>query len=642
MIYQRASLSILLALSAASVAQTGTQSKSEKWLCAPEYKFDAGITPTDSPLPSPLLTSPNDPLYPSQWHYASIQLPGAWAMTRGNQDTCIAVLDSGRSWYYAGNFVDHPDLEHRWARHPKTGAILERNAVRPGNVATTITWAHGNFVAGLIGAQTNNNVGGAGICNQCKLLNVKVDDDNLVQDHALDDGIQWATDQGARVINLSMSALRACSSVPRVAAAVQYALDHEVSVVAAAGNAGEQAAGYFPANCAGVISVAATDRSGMLSEYSNRGPGVTLTAPGGGGAIWLTPQGVVDPNSTIYGDPVGTPTCTGLPVRNNQLGVISAWTQGAEHCHRYMGGTSFAAPHVSGTIGLMLSVSPHLRVDQIRNLLITTATPIPGCGANCGAGLLNAQAAVAAAAATGNGPCSALERNAPCVLDSHSRHLDPSGQQIEQLFAYGYRWQRSGSGRLGFVKLKKTQPYASGPCQAATNGAACKLDTISVVDYPGFGKVESMTAYGRYWNFDAQGNALPGSGSSLFSVERYSEGPCVWAGSTCVFDTRTLIVDPSWGGLVESITAYGRYWNFQQGGALINSDSLLSVARYASGPCAWRPAGSTCRFDTRELVREAAGSRLETITAYGRYFEWRDGVATAQHGQLLTQLASLR
>jgi hypothetical protein len=130
----------------------------------------------------------------------------------------------------------------------------------------------------------------------------------------------------------------------------------------------------------------------------------------------------------------------------------------------------------------------------------------------------------------------------------------------------------------------------------------------------------------------------------LSSVPRYASGPCAYASSlaTCRFDTRTLIDAPEWGGLFESITAYGRYWIFNASGTMIETNLLTNVARYASGPCAYRPSGQLCAFDSLELRRLPDGSYIETITAYGRYFEWWNNTPTANHGLALTSISRMR
>lgn len=604
------------------------------------YLFDYALTPSD-------------PLYAQQWHYPMITLPDAWDITTGSSAIPIAILDSGRSV--------HPELSGRWSP-------LEYNAPAPGQPATDNgTWPHGTHVAAIAGGAAYNGTGGAGICFDCTLMNVKIGDTTTgVTMARVVASIDWATDNGARVINMSFESAAACTqaSFPALRTAINRARDHGVNLVAAAGNGTRNGTGNIPVNvdnvtpasCPGVISVAATDRNGNLALYSNRGPNIGVTAPGGGGDFtWRlnpsTNQWGVDPASTVYGNTVGTPVCGGT-FNAYTLGAVSAWTTSPAniggHCYRYLSGTSMAAPHVAGTIGLMLSANPRLFPEQVTSLIRDTAGVIPGCGTNCGPGMLSAYDAVKNATSLSTGPCSAPGASSAkyCQIDSIGQYVNSAGTLVESVYAYGYRWQFNAAGtQIGTTrKLTTLSHYRDGPCVYAPAGQNCVIDSATVLDYPGFGYLESVTAYGRYWNFDQNGTALAGSGSLLTTAPRYLNGPCAYAGGApCRFDTRNLIDSPEWGGLFESITAYGRYWIFDAGGNLIETNTLLNSPRYASGPCAYRPAGTTCTFGSRELRRAPGGGHIETITAYGRYFEWgSNGNPTANHGQLLTNFARLQ
>ncbi len=287
-----------------------------------------------------------------------------------------------------------------------------------------------------------------------------------------------------------------------------------------------------------------------------------------------------------------------------------------------------AAPHVAGTAGLMLSINPGLLPEQVTSLLRNTASALPNCGSNCGPGLLNTYAAVNNARYTTTGACSTVAASASklCTIDSIGQYVNSSGTLVESVFAYGYLWQFDVNGnRLATTKKLRALPrYANGPCAFTPTGQECKIDSATILNYPSVGYVESVTAYGRYWNFDQNGNGWGGDGSFLSSVPRYANGPCAYAASytTCTFDTRNMINPPEWGQVIESITAYGRYWIFDASGTVIGTDTLLSVPRFANGPCAYRPAGTTCTFGSRELRSLPGGGMIETITAYGRYFQW--------------------
>ncbi len=605
------------------------------------YLFDFALTPSD-------------PLYPQQWHYPPIGLPSAWNLTVGSSAIPIAILDSGRS--------GHPDLNGRWSP-------LEYNAPAPGQPATDNgSWRHGTHVAGIAGAAAYNGIGGSGVCFGCTLMNVKIGDTTTGLTMArIVSSIDWATSNGARVINMSFESGAACTqaSYPALRAAIARARDHGVNLVAAAGNGTRNGTGNIPvsvdnvtpASCPGVISVAASDRNNALALYSNRGPNIGVTAPGGGGNfIWRLDPGsghyVVDGASPVYGNTVGTPACnTGDGAFNaNTLGALSAWTtspaSGNGHCYRHLSGTSMATPHVAGTIGLMLSVNPRLFPEQVTSLIRGTASPMPACGSNCGPGLLNAFGAVNAALSTTTGPCSSPAGSASklCRIDSIGQYVNSAGTLVESVYAYGYLWQFNAAGtQIGTTRKLTTLPrYANGPCLYAPAGQTCTIDSATVLDYPGFGYFESVTAYGRYWNFDQNGNGLAGNGSLLSSVTRYANGPCLYAGGApCRFDTRNLLDAPEWGGLYESITAYGRYWIFDSIGNMVESNPLLNVPRYASGPCAYRPAGAVCSFDSRELRRLPSGAQVETVTAYGRYFEW-DGSGNLTVNQTVNTIPRLR
>ena len=578
------------------------------------YLFDFALTPSD-------------PLYPQQWHYPLVSLPSAWNITTGSSAIPIAILDSGRS--------GHPELNGRWSP-------LEYNAPAPGQPATDNgSWRHGTHVAGIAGAAAYNGIGGSGVCFGCTLMNVKIGDAStgLTMEWIVA-SIDWATSNGARVINMSFESPAACTqaSYPALRAAVARARDHGVNLVAAAGNNAVNVDDVSPASCPGVISVAASDRTNTLAPYSSRGPNVGVTAPGG---------------RSFYGAGISCPAdgSSGFDPANLD-GAVSAWTtspdSGNAHCYRHLGGTSMAAPHVAGTIGLMLSANPRLFPDQVTSLIRGTASALPGCGSNCGPGLLNAYSAVNTALSTTTGPCSAPEASLSklCRIDSIGQYVNSAGSLVESVYAYGYLWQFNAAGtQIGTTRKLTTLPrYANGPCLYAPAGQTCVIDSATVLDYPGFGYLESVTAYSRYWNFDQNGNGLAGNGSLLSSVARFANGPCLYAGGApCRFDTRNLLDAPEWGGLFESITAYGRYWIFDAAGNLFGTDTLLSVPRYANGPCAYRPAGAVCTFGSRELRHLPSGAQLETVTAYGRYFEWDgNGNPTANHGQSLSAIPRLR
>jgi serine protease len=170
------------------------------------------------------------------------------------------------------------------------------------------------------------------------------------------------------VLNLSLGGTGACDTTTQNA--INSARSRGAVVVVAAGNSNTNAINSSPANCAGVITVAATNRSGGKASYSNYGTNVTIAAPGGDNGAGIL--------STLNS---GTTT----PAADNY-----AW---------YMG-TSMATPHVAGVVALMLSANPNLTPDDVAAKLKSTARAFPAACSGCGAGIVNAAAAVNAALAS--------------------------------------------------------------------------------------------------------------------------------------------------------------------------------------------------------------------------------------------------
>ena len=367
-------------------------------------------------LMKPRLT-PNDPFYPLQWNYyepaGGINLPAAWDTTTGSPGIVVAVTDSG--------ILPHPDLAGRtvpgydFVSEDVPGVFLSANdgngrdsdptdpgdwefpnECSPGLPAefTPSSW-HGTHIAGIIGAIGNNGIGVAGVNWNSKILPVRVIGKCGAYNTDTIDGIRWAAGlpvpgappnfNPARVINVSLSSEATCSAAEQEA--INAALMANVSVIVAAGNQSTNAARRSPANCNGVITVAATRRSGELAtSYSNFGASVEVAAPGGEG-----PEGGID-----------------AIVSTNNAGFFTP----SDYIGWSLSGTSFAAPQVAGIAALMLSVNPALTPAWITYLIQITARPFaPGTSCaffqDCGAGIIDAGAAVAAArrqASTGPQP----------------------------------------------------------------------------------------------------------------------------------------------------------------------------------------------------------------------------------------------
>ncbi len=353
--------------------------------------------------PDRILTTqmtPNDTQYGQQWHYfestGGLNLPLAWDKSIGT-GVVVAVIDTGYRPHadLAANVLPGYDFIRDSARS-NDGNARDNNAQDPGDYSSygecgsfspsrNSSW-HGTHVAGTIAAVTNNGSGVAGVAFGAKVLPVRVLGKCGGYTSDIADGIVWAsggTVSGvpanptpARVLNLSLGGGGACDSTSQ--AAVNSARSRNTVVVVAAGNSNANASGFSPASCSGVITVAATNRSGGRASYSNYGALVAVAAPGGdtaGGAA----NGVL---STLNS---GTRT----PSSDN---------------FAYYQGTSMASPHVAGVVALMLSRNPALTPDQVAARLKSSARAFPSTCSQCGSGIVNANAAVDAAGGTTTPP----------------------------------------------------------------------------------------------------------------------------------------------------------------------------------------------------------------------------------------------
>jgi subtilisin family serine protease len=193
---------------------------------------------------------------------------------------------------------------------------------------------HGTHVAGIIAAALDNGQGVAGVCPNCRLMPIKVlDKYNMGSWSLLAQGILFAADHGARVINISVGAVIPSQTVE---SAISYAIESGAVIVAAAGN-NDSNDPFYPAAYDGVVAVGATTRSGKLWAKSDYGSYIDLVAPG----------------DVIYS------------TFNNLHNIYHGYT--------YMSGTSMAAPFVSGVAGLLLSVAPKLSATDVTEALILGA-----------------------------------------------------------------------------------------------------------------------------------------------------------------------------------------------------------------------------------------------------------------------------
>ncbi|MCA7086230.1 MprA protease, GlyGly-CTERM protein-sorting domain-containing form [Cupriavidus sp. DB3] len=362
-------------------------------------------------------TVPNDPEFAINQPYfgspaiipGAANLPAAWDRSRGSEGLVIAVVDTGvlrhpdlAARLVAGyDFIADPlysqDGDGRDGDPTDAGDFVPQGFACPGMPAAPnqrpSTW-HGTRVASVLGAVTNNGQDIAGVDWSARIQPLRVSGrcGALLSDTV--DAMRWAgglpvpnvpnNPTPARVVNISLGA-GTCSSFEQQA--VDELAARGVVVVAAAGNSA--GAVEAPADCRGVIAVTAHVNDGENASYANVGPQIAISAPGGGCANSKVSNGTcLAPPSTIR-----TLTNDGETTARNYTLVNSQ-------------GTSFAAPMVSGVASLMLAVNGNLTSAQVTELLKSSARPHPAntyCttgnnAGNCGAGLLDANRALAAAA----------------------------------------------------------------------------------------------------------------------------------------------------------------------------------------------------------------------------------------------------
>lgn len=336
-----------------------------------------------------MTATPDDTHFGLQWHHfesndIDIDSTNAWDQITGGE-IVVAVIDSGVD-------VDHEDLaDNIWVN---TGEVAGNNIDDDGNgfIDDTQGWdfvnddndptpapnnidddgdtsidagvTHGTHVAGLVGAEGNNNTGVAGVAWEIEIMPLRsLDDEGIGTDPDIAEAMEYAVDNGADIINLSLGAYGNSSTLQ---AGVDYALNNDVVVVAAAGNDGLDLASdaFYPACSEGVIGVAATNVADQAASFSNFGGDcINLAAPGS--SIF----------STLYTDDPD---------------------HGFTADYGYLSGTSMATPIVTGAAALVKASNPTLNRQEIADAL-TNSTDDVGLGADYGTGRLNVANALEAA-----------------------------------------------------------------------------------------------------------------------------------------------------------------------------------------------------------------------------------------------------
>ena len=289
--------------------------------------------------------TPNDPGFEEQWSLSLINMPGAWAIEKGDPEVIIAVVDTGfdythqdlasKTWVNADEIPDNGidddgngyiDDVRGWDFSVLPNSDGSGKPQNGDNDPIDET-GHGTHVAGIVGAAVDNGVGIAGIAWNCTLMPVRGAGVEGIRDDRSAAAIVYAVDNGARIINMSWGG-RERSFVVRDA--VDYAYARGVLMVAASGNESADGA-IFPAGYRKVIAVAATQQHKQRFYQSNFGASIDIGAPG----------------NVILSTHI-----------NNR--------------YRPLSGTSMATAHVSGVAALIISKRPSLTHQEVRQILLST------------------------------------------------------------------------------------------------------------------------------------------------------------------------------------------------------------------------------------------------------------------------------
>jgi serine protease len=320
----------------------------------------------DGPV-APVAMVPNDPYFAYQWNFPLIQMPQAWDTSNG-QGVLVAELDTGIAYENYDVYQQAPDLANT--------RFLPGYDFVNGDTHANDDEGHGTHVAGTIAQSTNNGIGVAGVAYGATLMPVKVLDANGQGSYdTIAQGIVYAANQGAKVINMSLSGKGGSNSLLE---AVDYATRKGVLVIAAAGNSSGPV--EYPAAYDGVVAVGAVGYDSKRVDYSDYGPQIDLVAPGGNTNVDLNGDGY--PDGILQQTFQGSPTSFGYYLYE---------------------GTSMATPHVSGVAALLFARNPSASAAQVRQALQTTALDLGPAGPDneYGNGLVQAANALVA---IGGGP----------------------------------------------------------------------------------------------------------------------------------------------------------------------------------------------------------------------------------------------
>lgn len=318
----------------------------------------------------PTVTAPDDPLFKYQWHLQTMQVPAAWAVSRGAGAT-VAVLDTGVAYEDRGRYRRAPDLA---GTRFVAGRDFVADDAHPDDVPRSGgRRSHGTQMAGIIAQTAGNGLGGAGVAPEAAIMPVRVLNPDLSGSaKVIARGLRFAADHGADVASVSIAGPKPSRVLED---AVDYASAKGMTIVAAAGNDGSPAVSW-PAAYPDVIAVGAVGRDGARAPYSNYGQALDLVAPSGAGSDVETGYGPED-------------------------GALAQTLKGGpgSFCFCSTASTSAAAAQVSGVVALLVGSGRATSPAAIRRALLSSTRKLGARGQDLerGAGLVQARSALTAA-----------------------------------------------------------------------------------------------------------------------------------------------------------------------------------------------------------------------------------------------------
>jgi thermitase len=319
-------------------------------------KDDKRVLGTTAPKVYRALQIPNDTYFNNQWALNKISAPTAWDKTTGSGSTVIAILDTGV-------VTSHQDLAAKIV--PGYDFVGNDNDPNPDPGGGNAVY-HGTIVAGAAAGATNNSLGIAAGCWNCKIMPVRVLDNNgSGTSDVVASGIRYAADNGAKIINMSFGYANSLGPDSYMSDAIDYAYSKGVTLVAAAGNDGEGV--NYPGAFDKVIAVGALEDNDVPPSWSSHGSELDVMAPG-----------------------------------VSVLSTYSYWndSQYVTNAYGNVSGTSIASPIVSGVIGLAAAKFPNLNNHQLKGIIEANTDKLNGMNGenktlNYGYGRVNADSVLA-------------------------------------------------------------------------------------------------------------------------------------------------------------------------------------------------------------------------------------------------------